>query len=128
MLGKKETKFILNKAFFGKINCLKVLMNTANEVYFHLGIVNEDKKTWEWKKVKMSDAELGEIVNVLKKTTGACSFFHSFKETKTQIWCNKSETSLNIKIGTVSKNLSKGEFEVLRIILETCISKMNFTN
>lgn len=128
MVFKKEIKFILNKAFFGKINCLKILMNTQNETYFHLGIVNEDKKNWDWKKVKMSDSELGEIVNLLKKTTGTCSFFHSFKDQKTQIWCNKSETSFNIKIADVSKNLSKGEYETLRIILEECIRKMNFTN
>ncbi len=125
MLGKKETKFILNKAFFGKINCLKVLMNTEGEVYFHLGL-KDSKEVWNWKKVKMSDTELGDIVNVLNKEESKCSFFHSFKDVKTQIWCNKSEKSFNIKIGDASKNLTIGEFEVLRILIEKCIVRMNF--
>lgn len=124
MFERKENKFILNRAFFGKVNCLKVLMNSNKEVYFHLGI--KEKETWNWKKVKMSDIELGEIINVLNKDNAKCSFFHSFKDVKTQIWCNKSETSLNIKINTISKNLNRGEFEILRIILEECIRKINF--
>jgi hypothetical protein len=125
MLGKKETKFILNKAFFGKINCLKILMNTEGEVYFHLGL-KDSKDVWNWKKVKMSDSELGDIVNVLNQKESKCSFYHSFKDVKTQIWCNKSENSFNIKIGDASKNLTIGEFEVLRILIEKCVIKMNF--
>jgi len=115
-----NNNFILNRAFFGKINCLKVLMNSQKEVYFHLGLL-DNNDMWQWKKVKMSDNELGEIINVLNRTDGSCSFYHSYNDKKAQIWCKKSEKSFNIKINAVSKNLAIGEFEVLRICLEQCI-------
>ena len=111
----------LDKAFFGKVNCLKIQMNNNDEVYFHMGLLNQKDSKWTWEKVKMSDAELGEIINTLKKDISKCSFYHKFNETATQIWCNKNLTSFSIKIKSVSKNLSIGEFEVLKIILEECI-------
>ena len=126
MTPKQENKFILNRAFFGKINCLKVLMNSNREVYLHIGLLEDKTNKWNWKKVKMSDVELGEIINVLKKKESKCSFFHSYNDTKTQIWCNKSELSFNIKIDSISKNLNRGEFETLRLILEECVRTMNF--
>jgi len=116
----------VDKAFFGKINCLKVQMNLENEIYFHIGLLNPKTSAWSWNKVKMSDSELGEIISVLRKDEAKCSFFHSFSEKKTQIWCNKTKESFSIKIGDVSKNLTAGEFEVLRIILEKCIKSRNF--
>ena len=122
-MSRDVNLYILNKAFFGKINCLKVLMNADKEVYFHLGLLkkNVGVEEWGWKKVKMSDNELGEIVNLLNKEVGSCSFFHSFNEKKAQIWCKKSDKFFNIKINEVSKNLAVGEFEVLRLCLEQCI-------
>lgn len=118
-------EYQVNRAFFGKINCLKILVNSKKEVYFHLGLLKE--KTWEWKKVKMSDVELGEIINILKKNQANCSFFHSYNDVKTQIRCKKDELSFNIKINEVSKNLNRGEFEVLRIILEEAVKNINFS-
>jgi hypothetical protein len=123
-MEKVVNTFILNRAFFGKINCLKILMNSEKEVYFHLGL--KKMGNWDWKKVKMSDNELGEIINVLSCKDGACSFFHSYNEKKAQIWIKKSEKSCNVKINEVSKNLTVGEFEVLRILLEQCVRMMNF--
>jgi len=114
----------LDKAFFGKINCLKIQMNQDNEIYFHMGILKVG--SWSWDKVKMNENELGDIINILKKDEGKCSFYHSFETKKTQIWCNKSKLGFSIKIKDVSKNLSVGELEVLRIILEECIKIKSF--
>ena len=119
-----KNKLKLDKAFFGKINCLKIQMNQKDEIYFHIGISKDSK--WNWIKVKMNDSELGEIINLLKKENGKSSFFHSFNENKTQIWCNKSNTGFSIKIKDISKNLTLGESEVLRIILEESIKIKNF--
>lgn len=121
-----STSLKLDKAFFGKINCIKLQMNEDNDIYFHMGLLDKKTNNWNWEKVKMSDTELAEIVNLLKKPEGKCSFFHSFDKKTTQIWCNKSENSFSIKIKDVSKNLSVGEFELLRIILEECIRIKNF--
>lgn len=120
------TNLKLNKAFFGKINCIKLQMNENNDIYFHMGLLDQKTKNWNWEIVKMSDVEIGEIINLLRKESGKCSFFHSFDNKKTQIWCNKSENSFSIKVNDVSKNLSIGEYEVFRIILEECIRIKNF--
>lgn len=118
--------YILNKAFFGKINCLKILMNSDREVYFHLGLKDKNDM-WVWKKVKMSDVELGSIIDVLNKSGDAsCSFYHAYEGKKAQIWCKKSDKSMNIKINDLSKNLTPGEFTVLRVILEQCVRLINF--
>ena len=119
-----NNKLIVDKSFFGKINCFKVQMNREKEVYFHIGI--KKGEAWNWIKVKMSDMEMGEIIHTISKDEGKCSFFHSFKENKTQIWCNKSSSGFSIKIKDISKNLSIGETEVLRIILNGCIQRRNF--
>lgn len=116
---KENSNLIINKAFFGKINCFKVQMNKDNDVYFHLGILKG--QVWTWKKVKMSDIELGEIINLLGKEEAKCAFYHKFADSKTQIWCNRSKTGFSIKIDDVSKNLSIGELEVFKIILQKCI-------
>jgi len=119
-------KLKLNRAFFGQINCLKIQLNLNNELYFHMGLLNKKSNSWSWEKVKMNDNEVGEIVNLLRKDEGKCSFFHSFENNKTQIWCNKNKTGFSIKIKTISKNLSVGESEVLRIILEKAIIIKNY--
>lgn len=122
----KKNELKLDKAFFGKINCLKIQMNKYNEIYFHIGILNQKDNIWNWLKVKMSDIEISEIINLLKQEEGKCSFFHSFDNKKTQIWCSKSKTSFSIKIKDISKNLTVGEFELLRILLERSVAIRNF--
>lgn len=120
--GLKKLK--LNKSFFGKTSCFKVQMNSDNEIYFHMGVLENNK--WVWDKVKMSDMEVGEIVNILLKESGKCSFYHSFNGGKTQIWCNKSHDDFSIKINNKSKKLNLGESQVLRVILEKAIEIGNF--
>lgn len=115
---------LLDKAFFGKINCLKIQLNNDFDCYFHLGL--DTKGEWSWIKVKMSINELGDIIHLLRQEIAKCSFFHSFGDNKTQIWCNKSEKGFSIKIDKISKNLSIGESEVLRVILEEIIKRVEF--
>ena len=123
----KESKFespsnlIFEKAFFGKINCLKIQLSKEKEIYFHLGLLKSG--VWDWKKVKMSDVEIGEMIYLLKKEEGKCAFYHKWANGKTQIWCNKGDKGFNVKIDEVSKNLSIGETEVLRILLEECLRR-----
>jgi len=118
---EKPSNLLFEKAFFGKINCLKLQLSKTQDIYFHLGFLKGD--VWDWKKVKMSDVEVGEIVYLLKRDEGKCAFYHKFADGKTQIWCSRHENGFNIKIDDVSKNLSIGEMEVFRILLEECIRK-----
>lgn len=115
---------ILTKAFFGKKNCLKAYLNDKLDFYLEFG-KTADEKTWSWKKVKMNDDELGQILSVLEGTQDSVSFFHSFKEDKTQIWVNKSKEAFFIKVKELSKSLSIGEQYVLRELLKYSIIRMN---
>ena len=120
---EQKLKLILNKAFFGKSNCFKLILNDNKECYFHFGV--DKNGSYEWKKVKMNEIELGEIVQVLRKDKPNVSFFHKFNGNDTQIWVNRKENYFFIKVKELSKSFSEGEQEVLRILLENAIWKMN---
>ena len=110
-------KEILEHIFFGKITALKIQYCIDDEnFYFQLGLKKNEK--WNWKRVKMSLNEIGEIIFSTIQKEYKTSFFHNFKNNKTQIWINKSEKNLTIKIDQVSKTLSIGEIQILKIFLE----------
>jgi hypothetical protein len=116
-------KLLINKAFFGKNNCFKLILNEDKECYFHFGIQKDNN--YDWKKVKMSDNELGEIIQVLKKEKLQVSFFHKYNDSGTQIWVNAKDNFFFIKVKELSKSFSEGERKVLEILLEDVILKMN---
>ena len=119
-------KIHLQKAFFGKDNCLKVTLNKDLECYFEFGTPKqESKEGWNWKPVKFSDIELGEIVNVLEGKKDSVSFFHDFKGEKTQIWVKRSDKFFSIKVKELSKGLNDGEQRVLQEILKHAMIRMN---
>lgn len=118
----KPIKQIISRAFFGKKNCLKVTFNNLKECYFEFG-TTKDEKLWAWKKVKMNDAELGDILRVLEGKTESVSFFHDFKGDKTQIWINKKDDLFFIKVRELSKSLSTGEQRVLEELLRFMIMR-----
>ena len=117
-------KIHLQKAFFGKDNCLKITLNKDLECYFEFGVPKNETE-WSWKKVKFSDIELGEIINVLDGKKPSVSFFHDFKGDKTQIWVNKTEKFFFIKVKELSKSLSDGEQRVLLEILKHSVVRMS---
>ena len=95
-------KKILNKAFFGKNNCLKASLNDDGSFWFEFG-KTEDTSTWQWKKVKMNDDELGSILSVLEGKKESVSFFHDFKGDKTQIWVSRKDDAFFMKVKEVNK-------------------------
>lgn len=120
---EKKIKQIVSKAFFGKNNCLKAYLNSDLDFYFEFGVTIKD--SWSWKKVKMNDAELGEIILVLEQKKDSVSFFHNFNNDKTQIWVNRKDDFFFIKVRELSKSLSQGEQVVLRELLKYCILRSN---
>ena len=100
-----------------------MILNEQKECYFHFG--TEKNNSYEWKKVKMCDNELGEIVLVLQNKKTSTAFFHKFKGNDTQIWINKKDKYFFIKVKELSKSFSEGEQVVLKILLENIIWKMN---
>lgn len=113
---------IITKAFFGKDNCLKAYLNDKLDFYFEFGKKNGQ---WEWKKVKMNDDELGEILNVLEKSKNSVSFFHDFKGDKTQIWVSRKDSAFFIKVKEVNKALNEGEQRVLLELLKYAVLRIN---
>jgi len=119
-----ENRLSINKAFFGKNNCLKITLNQNRECYFHFGQVDKTK-TWVWKKLKFNDAELGCMLQVLRGENKSVAFFHSFNGAKTQIWINRDEEYVFLKIKEMSKSIAKGEQEIMKILFEHMIIRMN---
>jgi ribonuclease HI len=116
-------KSLFDKAFFGKVSCIRVQMSLEKEVYVHAGLLNSDSKQWTWDVVKFSDIELGEMIALLSQKEGKCAFYHKYGDSTKQIWCNKSEKGFSIKIGDISKSFSIGESEVLKIVFDECIRR-----
>ena len=119
--AKPIIKQIISKAFFGKNNCLKVTFNNQRDCYFEFGTALKEK--WSWKKVKLNDGELGDILRVLEGKSQSVSFFHDFKGDKTQIWINKKDDLFFIKVRELSKSLSTGEQRVLEELLKFMIMR-----
>ncbi|MFP4567485.1 MAG: hypothetical protein ACLFN8_00930 [Candidatus Woesearchaeota archaeon] len=115
-------KKIFGRDFFGKDNCLKAYLNERCEFYFEFG--KNIGSSWSWKKVKMSDVELGEILLVLEEKKSSVAFFHDFNGDKTQIWVNRDKFFF-IKVKELSKSLSAGEQVVLRELLRYATLRMN---
>jgi hypothetical protein len=122
-----QEKMILNKCFFGKSNCLKIMLNTNKECYMHWGI--EKDKIWQWLRAKFHDEELGKIIRVLDGKLPSIAFFHSYNENKAQFWINRKENVVLLRAKTLTldmaKSLDDGSQEVLSTLLKIIIGRMN---
>jgi hypothetical protein len=114
---------VFEKIFFGKDNAFKVGLNKEGDTYFQLG--HKQGESWKWKKVKMNDVELGEIINVLEGNAPKASFYHEFQGDKTQIWVTKKDKYIFVKIGENSKSLSPGQQTVFRELLKYAVLRSN---
>lgn len=113
---------LIDKAFFGKDNCLTVQI-VKNTCYVKLG--KKVGEQWTWKNTKMSDTELGEVLSLLEKEVSSVSFYHSFQGEATKIWINQTENGIVWKVEDYTKGLSRGEARVLKSLLEKAIWMMN---
>ena len=122
-----SNSLILNKAFFGKGNCLKLTLNRQKECYMQWGMKINEK--YEWHKIKFSDIELGQICDVLEGRKDQVAFFHSFNGKQRQIWVNKSPDGNGcfFKIKEMNKGLARGEVVVMKILLQHVIAEMSLS-
>lgn len=116
---------VFEKTFFGKDNAFKCNLNDEGDVYFQLGEPADDEDSWEWTKAKMGDAELGEILTVLEGDQPKASFYHEFQGDKTQIWVNKKDKYVLVRIGDTTKSLNKGQQVVFRELLKYAVLRSN---
>ena len=120
-----SNQLLINKAFFGKDNCLKITLNYKGECYMHFGMADKKSNSWVWKKIKFNDSELGSILLVLAGKQKSVSFFHSYNNANTQIWVNRDKDYVFLKVKEMSKSISIGEQEVVRVLLEHIILRTN---
>lgn len=118
-------KLVINKAFFGKGNCLKATLNDAGEFYFQFG--TEKGEEWNWKKLKMSDCELADILLILERKKESTAFFHDYNGQKTQFWVSRKDNFAFLKIKEVNKSLTEQEQILLAELLKYCILRMNLS-
>ncbi len=117
-----KTKSVMERAFFGKQNCLKLQLNNEGEFYFQFG---QEKEKWDWKKIKMNDMELGEILSVIEGKKNSCSFIHDFKGEKTQLWITIKEGYMFLKTKEMTKSLNANEVIVFRELIKHSIVRMS---
>ncbi|MBT3408253.1 hypothetical protein HOK68_00930 [Candidatus Woesearchaeota archaeon] len=130
--SNNENKTILERAFFGKNNCLKISLNKNKDCYFQFGMKKES--SWQWKNVKFSDIELGQLYKFIQKSNyennnsnnNSISFYHKYNDKSTQIWVNRYNDNIIIKTNDISKSLSEGEQMVLSILIERIILQKSF--
>lgn len=115
---------LMDKAFFGKDNCLTVQLR-AGSCYFKWGRKAGD--AWQWKSVKFSDVELGEILGLLEGNCDEAKFYHSFNDESTQIWISRLQNSVVLKAADYTKGLNVGEQKVLEVLLRHVIWMMNLS-
>lgn len=126
MKSSDAPRLVLAKSFFGKGNCFKYLHYDNNAIFFHFGSEGKDKQ-WSWKKVKMNDAELGQVLLVLEGRKSEANFFHSFGEGSdkqtTQIWVSRKPDERTggevvfVKVKELSKSLTEGEQRVFQALI-----------
>lgn len=121
-------KQLLERAFFGKDTCLIVSFSAKNECYFQFGKKNGNE--WTWKKVKMNDVELGDIIMVLEGRRKNISFYHSFtkdnKTSTTQLWVDRLDNdSVAFRVKEATRALLPGEQQVLLVLLKHIILMTN---
>ena len=128
---EQQPRILVKKSFFGKGNCFKYLLYDTGAVFFHFGV--EHGKDWHWKKVKMNDMELGDVLLVLEGRKAEANFFHSFGEgaekQTTQIWVNTKDEGKGkaffIRVKELSKSFSEGEQRVLEALLGHSLVRMH---
>lgn len=120
----KPPKIVVKRSFFGKGNCFKYLLYADGVVFFHFGV--EKGQEWQWKKVKMNDVELGEVLLVLEGRRAEASFYHSYGEgaekQSTSIRVNTKDDSkgkaLFIGVKELNKSFTPGEQRVLEALIQ----------
>lgn len=113
---------IMDKAFFGKDNCLTVQLRDGS-CYFKWG--RKAAEGWQWKNVKFNDMELGQILVLLEGDSDEEKFYHAFNDESTQIWISRLQESVVFKAGDYTKGLNIGEQKVLEVLLRHVIWMMN---
>lgn len=124
---KTEKRPALDKCFFGQKSAFKAQYDKESKsIYIGVGKKNEDE-SWSWKNAKIKDTEAAEIIRVIQGFSESVSFYHTFNDSKRQIWFNRKDEQLFVRIDDAGKGISVGEQEVLKILLLEAIRLQFFS-
>lgn len=125
---EKNQRPALDKCFFGQKSAFKAQYDkTSKSIYIGVGKKNEDE-SWSWKNAKIKDTEAAEIIRVIQGNSASVSFYHTFNDSKRQIWVNRKDEQLFVRIDNAGKGISVGEQEVLKILLLEAIRLQFFSS
>ena len=101
--------------FFGQKSALKAQYNKESKsIYIGVGKKSDDNK-WSWNNAKIKDTEAAEIIRILQGQTESVSFYHTFNDSKRQIWVTRKEEQLFVKIDSNSKGINLGEQDTIAL-------------
>ena len=112
------------RAFFGKDTCLVFQMNAESKKVF-LDVGKKGPTGWTWRKAKVNDEELAEILMVIQKEKNEASFFHSYGAKQTKIWVTRKDDHVFVRIEDQSKALTPAQQTVLAVLLRDAIVALN---
>ncbi len=101
-----EEHFILARAAFGKQSCVKIERN-GRGTWLQVGKKQEEK--WDWRKAKLSDTEIADILLVLDCRQDQASFLHTFKGNETRINASRKEQTIFIRVDDYAAALNPGQ-------------------
>ena len=114
----------LRRAFFGKDNCLVFQVNAeAKKVVLDVG--KKADNGWTWRKAKIDDEEMADILRVLQGKAEEASFFHEYSGKQTKIWVNRKGDNVYFRIEDQSKALSPAQQAVMAVLLKEAIVTVN---
>lgn len=123
----------IDRAFHGKDKALVFTYEEGNNKSIFMNIGKKNGEKWEWIKCKISDEECGNIIQVLRGNRQEVSFFHKsvnkegVEQTKNILISRLKDDNAKVivSINKVSKLLTFGEQEVLRVLMEKVIIECN---
>ena len=124
MKPNQKTRQGIRKPFFGKDSCLVFQVNAqARKVFLDVG--KKENDAWNWKKAKLDDEEMAQILRVLQGDAEEASFYHEYKGNATKIWVNRKEDNVYFRIEDQSKALTPPQQTILDVLLREAILAVN---
>ena len=115
-----EEHTILARAAFGRESCVKIERN-GRGTWLQVG--KKSGEAWDWKKAKLSDVEIAELLLVLDSRQEQAGFFHKFNGNETRISVGRKEQTLFIRVDDYAAALNPGQQVVFAFLCQRIIEK-----
>ena len=104
--GTKE-HFILARTAFGKQSCVKLERN-GRGTWLQVG-KKLDEERWDWRRAKLSDTEIAEMLLVFDGRQEQANWLHTFQGSETRISAGRKDQTVFIRVDDYAAALSPGQ-------------------